>query len=82
MEIKITLTQTPKQKPDEANLGFGTRYTDHMFLMDYTEGQGWHDARIEPYHPLSLDPAATVLHYAQESFEGMKACLLYTSRCV
>ena len=65
MEIKITLTQTPKQKPDEANLGFGTRYTDHMFLMDYTEGQGWHDARIEPYHPLSLDPAATVLHYAQ-----------------
>ena len=73
MEIKITLTQTPKQKPDEGNLGFGTRYTDHMFLMDYTEGQGWHDARIEPYHPLSLDPAATVLHYAQESFEGMKA---------
>ena len=44
-----------------------------MFVMDYTEGQGWHSPRIEPYHPISLDPAAMVFHYAQESFEGMKA---------
>ena len=44
-----------------------------MFIMDYTEGKGWHDARIVPYGPISLDPAAMVLHYAQESFEGLKA---------
>ena len=73
LEIKVTQTTTPKAKPDENNLGFGTHYTDHMFRMDYTEGQGWHSARIEPYQPISLDPAAMVFHYAQESFEGMKA---------
>lgn len=77
MEIKITKTTNPKQKPlaEEAagTLGFGRFFSDHMFLMDYDEGIGWHDARIEPYHPLSLDPASTVLHYGQEIFEGMKA---------
>ncbi|MBQ6553608.1 MAG: branched-chain amino acid aminotransferase, partial [Firmicutes bacterium] len=60
-------------KPDQKNLSFGKYYTDHMFIMDYTEGTGWHDARIVPYGPISLDPAAMVLHYAQESFEGLKA---------
>jgi branched-chain amino acid aminotransferase len=44
-----------------------------MFLMNYTEGQGWHDARIVPYGPLSLEPTTMVLHYAQEIFEGLKA---------
>jgi branched-chain amino acid aminotransferase len=44
-----------------------------MFIMDYTEGQGWHDARIVPYAPLSLEPSAVVFHYAQECFEGLKA---------
>ena len=73
LEIKVTKTTTPKAKPDENNLGFGTHYTDHMFRMEYTEGQGWHSPRIEPYQPISLDPAAMVFHYAQESFEGMKA---------
>lgn len=73
LDIKIQKTTTPKAKPDENRLGFGNHYTDHMFVMDYTEGQGWHSARIEPYHALSLDPAAMVLHYAQESFEGLKA---------
>ncbi len=77
MDIKITKTQTPKAKPlaEEAAgaLGFGKFFTDHMLLMDYDEGIGWHDARIEPYHPLAIDPAATVLHYGQEIFEGMKA---------
>ena len=73
LEIKVTKTTTPKEKPDQNNLGFGTHYTDHMFRMDYTEGQGWHSPRIEPYQPISLDPAAMVFHYAQESFEGMKA---------
>ena len=54
-------------------LGFGKIFTEHMFVMDYTEGQGWHDARIIPFGEISLHPAATVLHYGQEIFEGMKA---------
>lgn len=74
MEIKITKTTTPKQKPqDQSKLGFGNYYTDHMFIMNYDEGEGWHDARIVPYAPIPLDPAAMCLHYGQEVFEGMKA---------
>ena len=74
MEIKITKTTQPKQKPqDQSKLGFGNYYTDHMFIMNYDEGQGWHDARIVPYGPIALDPAAMCLHYGQEIFEGMKA---------
>lgn len=73
-EISVELTKTPKQKPtDEHHLPFGDIFTDHMFLMDYDEGQGWHDARVVPYGPLPIDPAAMVLHYAQEVFEGLKA---------
>ena len=73
MEIKITKTTAPKAKPDQTKLGFGNYYTDHMFIMNYDEGQGWHDARIVPYGPFELDPASMVLHYAQEVFEGLKA---------
>ncbi|MCH5201075.1 MAG: branched-chain amino acid aminotransferase [Oscillospiraceae bacterium] len=73
MEIKIQKTTSPKPKPDQTKLGFGNYYTDHMFMMNYDEGQGWHDARIVPYGPVQLDPAAMVLHYAQEVFEGLKA---------
>ena len=73
LDITITKTNAPKPKPDEKHLGFGSVYTDHMFVMDYTEGKGWHSARIEPYHAITLDPAAMVFHYAQECFEGMKA---------
>lgn len=77
MQIKITRTTAPKDKPlaEEAagTLGFGRFFSDHMFLMDYDDGIGWHDPRIEPYHPLSIDPASAVLHYGQEIFEGMKA---------
>lgn len=63
-----------KSRPtDETALGFGKIFSDHMFLMEYTEGRGWHDPRIVPYGPLSLDPAAMVLHYGQEIFEGLKA---------
>ena len=72
-DIPVTLTQSPKKKPeDESKLGFGKIFTDHMFIMDYTEGQGWHDARVVPYGPFVMDPACTVFHYAQEIFEGMK----------
>ena len=73
MKISVTLTKNPKPRPDESKLGFGKYYTDHMFIMDYDEAQGWHDARIVPYAPIVLDPAAMCIHYAQEAFEGMKA---------
>ncbi len=56
-----------------ANPGFGRTFTDHMVMVRYTEGQGWHDARVQARGPIALDPAAAVLHYAQEVFEGMKA---------
>ena len=73
-EIRVELAKTLKAKPTDASkLGFGNYFTDHMFMMNYDEGQGWHDARIVPYGPLTLDPAAMCLHYGQEVFEGMKA---------
>ncbi|MFQ9976524.1 MAG: branched chain amino acid aminotransferase, partial [Butyricicoccus sp.] len=73
LQITTQRTTTPKAKPDESNLGFGVHYTDHMLIIDHDEEQGWHDARIVPYQPLELDPAAMVFHYAMESFEGLKA---------
>ena len=73
LDIKITKTSAPKEKPDQKNLGFGKIFTDHMFIMDYTEGKGWHDARIVPYGNISLSPASMVFHYGQEMFEGLKA---------
>ena len=73
MEIKKILTATPKEKPAADTLGFGKYFTDHMFMMDYTEGQGWHDARIVPFGPIAIHPASTVLHYGSEIFEGLKA---------
>ena len=75
MDIKITKATELKTKPtleEEASLGFGKRFTDHMFMMNYDNGE-WHDARIVPYQRLSLDPSCSVLHYAQEIFEGLKA---------
>ena len=74
LDIKITRTETPKEKPAKgAKLGFGKIFTDHMFVMNYTEGQGWHDARVVPFQNISLSPAAMVYHYGQEMFEGLKA---------
>lgn len=73
MEIRIEKTTTPKQKPNQDNLGFGHIFTDHMFLMDYEVGKGWYDPRIVPYAPLELDPSTMALHYGQEIFEGLKA---------
>lgn len=74
MEIKIIKTTTPKAKPaDETKLGFGKVFSDHMFIMEYDTGMGWHDARVVPYGDITLSPAAMVLHYGQEIFEGMKA---------
>ena len=53
--------------------GFGTHFTDHMVTIEWDEGTGWHDARVRPYGPFEMDPAAAVLHYGQEIFEGLKA---------
>ncbi|HEY7144783.1 MAG TPA: branched-chain amino acid aminotransferase [Streptosporangiaceae bacterium] len=53
--------------------GFGSVFTDHMVSIDWSAGRGWHDGRLEPYGPITLDPAAAVLHYGQEIFEGLKA---------
>ena len=53
--------------------GFGRVFTDHMVTIRYSDAKGWHDAKVGPRAPLTLDPATAVLHYAQEIFEGLKA---------
>lgn len=74
LNIRVEKTQNPKKKPAKGDkLGFGHIFTDHMFIMNYDEGQGWHDARIEPFHNITLSPAAMVFHYGQTMFEGLKA---------
>ena len=72
LDIKVTLTTNPKEKP-QGKLSFGKVFTDHMFVMNYTRGKGWHDPRIVPYQDITLSPAAMVFHYGQEMFEGLKA---------
>ncbi|MBQ7653796.1 MAG: branched-chain amino acid aminotransferase [Clostridia bacterium] len=73
MQIKITKTSTPKEKPFGKELGFGKIFTDHMFHMKYSREKGWYDAEIIPFGYLSIHPASTVLHYGSEIFEGLKA---------
>jgi branched-chain amino acid aminotransferase len=73
MQLTLTKSGTPKPKPDETRLGFGTIFTDHMFVMDYNTENGWYNPRIEPYHAFQMDPATMVLHYGQAVFEGLKA---------
>jgi branched-chain amino acid aminotransferase len=72
-QISIEKVKSPKQKPDENNLGFGVYSTDHMFIMDYEDENGWNNPRIIPHGPLQFDPFAMVLHYGQAVFEGLKA---------
>ena len=77
----LTFTHKPHPAPVAAdaraeilaNPGFGTAFSDHMVSLSYDEGKGWHSAEVVPYGPIPLDPAAAVLHYAQEIFEGLKA---------
>jgi branched-chain amino acid aminotransferase len=71
--IRITRTTSKKEKTKDKDLAFGTVFTDHMFVADFEEEKGWYDPRVEPYAPLSLDPATAVLHYGQSLFEGLKA---------
>ena len=73
LDIQVKLAEQRKPLPDPDTLQFGKVFTDHMFLMNYDAGQGWHDARVVPYGPLSMEPSCMVFHYAQEIFEGLKA---------
>ena len=73
------LAYSARKHPDK--LVFGKTFTDHMFLMDYTHGQGWHDPRVVPYGPLPFELSCMVFHYAQEIFEGMKAYRTPRERC-
>jgi len=73
VEVAVKRVTAPKQVPDADKLGFGQYFTDHMFMMDYGPGKGWHDPRIVPYEEFLLPPSAMVLHYGQAIFEGMKA---------
>ena len=73
MEIKVTRAQTNRTRPADSELGFGTVFTDHMFVMAYSEEKGWHNPEIKPVENFSLSPAAMVLHYGQAIFEGLKA---------
>jgi len=73
--IHVDLCSKRKEKTKPDQLQFGREFTDHMFIMDYSEPLGWHDARIEPYQPLSIDPSSMVFHYGQSVFEGLKAYL-------
>lgn len=74
MEILFKEAEALKSRPqDESALGFGTKFTDYMFNMDYTQEMGWHNPRIEPYSPIVMDPSTMVLHYGQAIFEGLKA---------
>jgi len=73
MQLTITKADQLKTKPDDAKLGFGSNFTDHMFNMDYNPQDGWHNPRIEPYASIDMDPATMVLHYGQAVFEGLKA---------
>ena len=73
MKFPITRNENPGTMPEASKLGFGSVFSDHMFVMDYNAKEGWHDARIVPYGPISLSPAASVFHYAGEVFEGLKA---------
>jgi branched-chain amino acid aminotransferase len=72
MEIKFIRREVLKEKPSQGSLGFGKHFTDYMFVMDYEEGKGWHNAAIQPYAAIELDPALMVLHYGQAVFEGLK----------
>lgn len=73
IEVRSDLLPDDQREAVLSDPGFGKTFTDHMVLATWTAGQGWHDAKVQAYGPLSLNPSAAVLHYAQEIFEGMKA---------
>ncbi|GIL17840.1 MAG: branched-chain-amino-acid aminotransferase 2 [Oligoflexia bacterium] len=73
MSLQIQKTTHPKPLPKSSELGFGKHFTDHMLTIEFERGKGWFNPRIIPYSDFQLDPAASVLHYGQSLFEGMKA---------
>ncbi|EHY90773.1 branched-chain amino acid aminotransferase, group II [Saccharomonospora azurea NA-128] len=81
MTTTIPFSHRPSTRPASAERvaevlakpGFGVHFTDHMATVEWTEGQGWHDAQLRAYEPIALDPASAVLHYGQAIFEGLKA---------
>lgn len=73
MSLNIIEATEKKNKPESEKIPFGRTFTDHMFVMDYEVDKGWHEPRILPYEPLTLDPAAMIFHYGQTVFEGLKA---------
>lgn len=73
VDIQKRLSTSQKPLPSARDLGFGQHFSDHWFVSKYAEGKGWFESKIEPYGPLVLDPAASVFHYGQALFEGMKA---------
>src|SRR5699024_4532903 len=72
--IQVELSQTRKNKPNSKELAFGRNFTDHMFVMDYSAGLGWHNASIIHYQELKVDPAYMIFQYGQYVFEGLNAC--------
>ncbi|UOQ44963.1 branched-chain amino acid aminotransferase [Halobacillus salinarum] len=72
-DLTIHESDHKKPKPQTDQIAFGRTFTDHMFMMDYDTGKGWHDPRIVPYEPVTLDPASMIFHYGQTVFEGLKA---------
>lgn len=81
-EIRVEQAQALKEKPDVAKIGFGTKFSDYMFEMDYNREEGWHDPKIVPYRDITVSPANTTVHYGQAIFEGMKAFRTQDGRIV
>ena len=77
IRIETVPHPSPRSAEERARLladpGFGKVFTDHMVTARYAASRGWYDAKLEPYGPISLDPATSALHYGQEIFEGLKA---------
>ena len=77
LEFAVQTNEAARSAAEHADIiaepGFGKHFTDHMVDICWSEHGGWHRPRVQPYGPISLDPAAAVLHYAQEIFEGLKA---------
>ncbi|MCR5668855.1 MAG: branched-chain amino acid aminotransferase [Lachnospiraceae bacterium] len=73
LDIRFEKREKLKEKPDQKNLPFGKYMTDYMYICDWSKEEGWHDARIVPEGPIPMEPSCMTLHYAQETFEGLKA---------
>lgn len=82
IDIQITKTTTPNVKPKAETLGFGKYFSDHIFVSSYTKNKSWHKNQIMPYQNFQMNPAASVFHYGQALFEGMKAFKQTDGKCV